>query len=153
MILPAQNIRRITPTIITPFVERSLHRLSGMTYGLGPAGYDVRIAENILLKPGSFALASTIERFNIPTDIVALVKDKSSWARQGIALQNTVAEPGWIGWLTLEITNHSSKDVLILEGSPIAQILFHRLEEATEKPYTGKYQNQLQGPQPVIFEK
>jgi dCTP deaminase len=153
MILPAQQIRAIEPSIILPFRERTLHGESGMTFGLGPAGYDVRIEQSVFLMPGAFALASTAERFDMPTDVIAFVHDKSSWARKGLACQNTVIEPGWCGFLTLELTNHGYEPIEIKSGSPIAQIIFHWLSEPTEAPYKGKYQNQQRGPQPAIFEK
>jgi dCTP deaminase len=124
-----------------------------MSYGLGPAGYDVRIAENIELRPGAFALASTMEKFDMPADLLATVHDKSTWARKGVAVQTTVIEPGWRGYLTLEISNHGYFPIVLLEGMPIAQILFHQLLEPTELAYNGKYQDQLAGPQPAIMEK
>jgi dCTP deaminase len=143
MIIPAQTLRKIKP--VEPFYERTLH--NGMSYGLGPAGYDVRVAENMTIAAGRFILASTIERFNIPTDVLAQVCDKSTWARRGLAVQNTIIEPGWRGHLTIELTNHGSVDVAIGAGDPIAQIIFFRLEEPTELPYSGKYQDQERGPQ------
>jgi dCTP deaminase len=149
VILPAQEIKK--RGIVSPFHERTVK--AGMTFGLGPAGYDVRVDQTMLLKPGAFALASTVEHFAIPDDIVGFVLDKSSWARQGLSLFNTVMEPGWKGYLTLELANLSSKPIAIFEGSPIAQIMFQRLAEPTESPYVGKYQNQQKGPQPAILEK
>lgn len=89
MILPAQEIRKLKP--IEPFFERSVS--AGMTFGLGPAGYDVRIAEGFHLWPKGFALASTMEYFRIPSDLIAFVHDKSTWARRGLSLFNTVIEP------------------------------------------------------------
>jgi dCTP deaminase len=149
VILPAQEIKK--RDIVSPFHERTVK--AGMTFGLGPAGYDVRVDQTMLLKPGAFALASTVEHFAIPDDIVGFVLDKSSWARQGLSLFNTVMEPGWKGYLTLELANLSGKPIAIFEGSPIAQIMFQRLAEPTESPYVGKYQNQQKGPQPAILEK
>lgn len=151
MILPAQHIRAVKPHIVSPFTERSLHISSGMTYGLGPAGYDVRIEQSVRLPPGAFALASTFEKFHMPDDLIAFVHDKSTWARKGLAVQNTVIEPGWRGFLTLELTNHSSKTLDIHSFAPIAQIIFHRLEAATDRPYAGRYQDQLAGPQPALL--
>jgi dCTP deaminase len=147
MIIPAQTLRRIKP--VEPFCERTQH--NGMTYGLGPAGYDVRIAETVRFKPGRFVLASTIERFNIPNEVLAQVCDKSTWARQGIAVQNTIIEPGWRGHLTIELTNHGDTFIEIKAGDPIAQIIFFRLEEPTMLPYSGRYQDQKRGPQPAIL--
>lgn len=145
MILPAQHIRFLQP--VSPFCERTVAH--GMTYGVGPAGYDVRIAETVTVKPGVFALASTVERFAIPDFIMGFVHDKSTWARRGLAVQNTVIEPGWGGYLTLELTNHGNAVIELQAGMPIAQIVFHRLEEPTNLPYEGRYQDQQAGPQPA----
>jgi dCTP deaminase len=83
----------------------------------------------------------------MPNNVVGIVHDKSSLARQGIAVQNTVAEPGWRGYLTLEITNHYVNKILLLKGDAIAQVVFHFLDEPTELIYDGKYQDQQRGPQ------
>ena len=149
MILAGQQIRKIEP--LRPFYERTIH--NGMSFGLSHAGYDVRIAETMWLNPGMFSLASTIEEFFMPTDLVAFVHDKSTWARRGLSLFNTVIEPGWKGFLTLELVNHSISALHIEAGSPIAQIIFMRLEEPAENPYAGKYQNQKRGPQEAINER
>lgn len=149
MILPAQTIRKLKP--ILPFHERTVH--NGMSFGLSHAGYDVRIAEGCMLDPQESCLASTVEEFLMPNDLVAFVHDKSTWARRGLSLFNTVIEPGWQGFLTLELVNHSSEMLIINAGDPIAQIIFMRLEEPTETPYTGKYQNQKRGPQEAIDER
>ena len=149
MILSAQSIRK-REFMITPFCERS--KAFGMSYGLSSCGYDVRIAEQIRLTSNGFSIASTIEKFNIPSGIVCLVKDKSTWARQGLSVFNTVIEPGWRGYLTLELANHGSHTLNIEAGSPIAQILFWVLDQPTEMPYSGKYQEQEPGAQPALFE-
>lgn len=147
-ILSAQSIRRLKP--IEPFSERTVQ--DGMTYGLSAAGYDVRLDQHIDLLPGQFSLASTVERFFIPSGIIAFVHDKSSLARRGLAVQNTVIEPGWTGYLTLELTNHSTETITLLRGTPISQIVFHWLDEETDQPYDGKYQNQERGAQPTRFD-
>ena len=149
MILSGQSIRR--RGIFTPFSERTKHR--GMTYGLGPAGYDVRIAEDIYLDPGEARLASTLEHFNMPNDLLGKVADKSTWARNFVAVQNTIIEPGWRGHLTIELSNHSNTvGVEILAGDPIAQIILSLLDEPTEQPYAGKYQDQRAGAVAAILE-
>lgn len=149
MILPAQIIRLIKP--VTPFHERT--KEFGMSYGLSAAGYDIRISEAFWLMKNDFKLASSLEEFDMPNNLLAYVKDKSTWARQGLAVQNTVIEPGWKGYLTLELTNHSNIPIRFEKGMPIAQIVFHRLDEPTEQPYDGKYQNQAAGAQLPLFEK
>ena len=150
MILPAQEIRRrcvSSAPMISPFVERDVVR--GMSFGLSAASYDVRIAESPIIFPGEFVLASTMERFWIPKDILLVVHDKSSWARRGLAVQNTIFDPGFCGYATLELTNHGKEALDILAGDPIAQVVCHLLTEATTQPYSGKYQDQEAGPQPA----
>lgn len=151
MILSGQTIRKMckgrakSEMMISPFFERGQHK-TGLSYGLGPAGYDVQIDQTVTLKPGQFVLASTFEQFNIPTSLVMRVMDKSTWARRGLAVQNTLAEPGWRGYLTLELSNHSNAPIIIEQGTPIAQVIFEILDQPAEAPYDGKYQNQARGP-------
>lgn len=162
-VLSAQSIRKrcvttafSTGEMIRPFTEKGIQ--NGMSYGLSQCGYDIRVrlpipdSESIWLASGVFILASSIERIKMPNDLVAIVHDKSSWARKGLAVQNTVLEPGWEGWITLEITNHSNKGLDIYQGDPIAQLLFHQLDEPTDMPYRGKYQNQEDRPVEAIHE-
>jgi dCTP deaminase len=151
MILSAQTIRLHEETLIRPFFATQQVSESGLTYGLGPCGYDIRIEKGITLHPNEFALSSSMEYFNIPDYLAMRIMDKSTWARQGIVLQTTIAEPGWKGYLTLEITNHSRNLITIQAGDPIAQVIFELLDEPTDTPYRGKYQNQKQGPQPAIM--
>lgn len=119
-----------------------------LTGGLGPCGYDIHLAEALAVEPdGSYMLASSAELFNMPHDLVARVCDKSTWARRGLFVQNTVIEPGWRGHLTLEITYHGKRMEYVPPGTPIAQVLFETLDEPTDLPYEGKYQDQSRGPQ------
>ena len=137
--------------VVDPFVPvKTLHTETGLSYGLSSCGYDIRILQRIVLQPGEFSLASSVEKFRMPNNLVGIVHDKSTLARMGIALQNTVIEPGWNGWLTLEITNHSKSTVTLEEGQPIAQVLFHYLDEPTTQPYNGKYQDQPNMPVEAI---
>lgn len=137
----------------------------GVSSGLGEAGYDIRLKQAITFKPGGpggdhvkiddhiewgrFAIASAIEEFNMPLDLVGIVHDKSSWARQGLSVFNTVIEPGWKGFLTLELVFHGSREIHIPAGAGIAQVLFSSL--AHDAQYEGKYQNQKDDPVASIF--
>ena len=147
---------------VKPFISSKLKHESGTSYGLGEAGYDIRIKQEIRFtetkvyvdgveNAGHFCIASTIEEFNMPKGLVAIVHDKSTWARQGLSVFNTVIEPGWKGFLTLELVYHGKKDLLIPAGSGIAQVIFHNLNEPAS--YAGKYQNQPDRPVNSIFQK
>ncbi len=136
--------------IVTPLVERGVIR--GRSYGLDYSGVDVRIAQTFFMEPGEFTLGSTIERFKMPLGVVGFVKNKSSWVRRGIdAAHDTVLEPGWEGYLTLEITNHGYERIRITEGDPIVKIVFLRMDQEVSG-YKGKYQYQEQTPQEALYE-
>jgi dCTP deaminase len=143
-VLSAQTIRKLN--LLSPMEPAGMDS-KGRSYGLSACGYDLRIDQDVQLTEGCFVLAGTVERFNLPTDVVGIIHDKSSLARLGIAVQNTVAEPGWCGWLTLEISNNHVRTVPLNKGDAIAQVIFHFLDEPTELPYVGRYQNQERGPQ------
>lgn len=153
--------------MITPFEERGV--FMGKSYGLSSCGYDIRVDKvlNTAIHPdhwmdgqgcrmqnGDFLLASSIERIKMPKSLVAVVHDKSSWAREGLCVQNTVLEPGWEGYITLELSFHRpAHHVVIHRGDPIAQLMFYELDEETEQPYKGKYQNQEDRPVEAILEE
>jgi dCTP deaminase len=127
--------------LIYPFAERTVDE-SGLTYGLGPASYDVRLAKGVLVWPLWGRLAVTYERVNIPITLKARVCDKSTNARRFITVQNTLIDPGFEGHITLELTRHRPWPVYLPAGYPIAQLEFTMLTRPTDQPYSGKYQDQ-----------
>lgn len=142
MILSGEEIRK--RAIIRPHNMRTRTN-RGLSYGESPAGYDVRIEQGVYLTPDHrFALASIMEHIIMPDDVLGVVHDKSSWARMGLSVYNTVIEPGWKGWLTIEMAFHANRGdpvAHIRAGDPIAQIIFYRIE-GDVSPYEGAYQNQ-----------
>lgn len=123
----------------------------GVSYGLSEAGYDLRIKQEVWLYPfRRFRLASTFEYFEMPTDLVGVVHDKSTWARRGLSVFNTVIEPGWRGWLTLELVYHGWGVLRVPAGAGIAQVLFHEVSVGAK--YDGKYQDQGNEPVRAILE-
>lgn len=148
-IINGQKLLKAAP--MSPMVETK-QVAHGVSHGMSFAGYDIRIRQSVTLTPENrFALASTVERFQMPADLVGIVHDKSTWARQALSVFNTVIEPGWHGdALTLELVYHGNGELHIPEGAGIAQVLFHRIEEPAQ--YSGKYQWQSAEPQPAIME-
>lgn len=97
---------------------------------------------------GRFITASAMEKFCMPTSLMAIVHDKSSWARKGLSVFNTVLEPGWRGFLTLELVFHGSEELIIPAGAGIAQVVFHPVSDAML--YDGRYQDQEDRPVEAI---
>ena len=103
-------------------------------------------ADHYVIKPGAFVLAHSAEHFNIPANIVGICVGKSTYARLGIHVLVTPLEPGWRGYLTLEIANLSNVAVKLYSGEGIAQIMFHEgdVPLVTYGDRGGKYQDQAQ---------
>jgi len=96
-----------------------------------------------------FVLASSIEEFDMPDHLMGQVLNKSTWARKGLdSSMTTNIEPGWKGFLTLELVFHGNSPIIIPAGSGIAQVIFHELSE--KRSYAGKYQNQSDKPVEAI---
>ncbi len=110
--------------------------------------------EPFIIQPGSFVLGSTLESVTLPDDIVARVDGKSSLGRLGLLVHATAGyvDPGWMGKLTLELSNQSQMPIALYYGMKVSQISFLRLSTPVERPYgseglASKYQGQT-GPTP-----
>lgn len=169
MVINSEDLLEASP--IVGMYHRKV-KSNGVSHGLSEAGYDIRIKQDVTftvqeqtqrciaevmnensmidMSFGRFALASTIEEFNMPSDLVGIVHDKSTWARKGLSVFNTVIEPGWKGFLTLELVYHGGGKLVIPAGSGIAQVIFHKL--SLHREYNGKYQNQGDNPVPAKHE-
>lgn len=117
----------------------------------------VEDGEAFILHPGEFVLGSTMERIRLPDDLVARLEGKSSLGRLGLLIHSTAGyvDPGWDGYLTLELSNVANLPITIYPAMKIGQISFFRLTSAADAPYgsdrTGsKYQGQ-RGPTPSRF--
>lgn len=82
--------------------------------------------DHILIPPHSFALAETVEHFNIPRDCLALVVGKSTYARCGLVVNCTPLEPEWHGKVTVELSNTTPLPMRVYAGEGIMQVLFFR---------------------------
>lgn len=167
MIINGKTLLEYAPIIPMESVKIRQH---GVSYGLSEAGYDIRIKQEVgferclypagyfwnIYVDGSlvdtdtkFCIASTIEQFQMPPDLVGVVHDKSTWARQGLSVFNTVIEPGWSGYLTLELVHHGNQNLLIPAGAGIAQVVFSKTSDKADYG-SGKYQNAGDFPQEAL---
>jgi dCTP deaminase len=119
----------------------------------------VEIADDqpFILHPGEFVLGSTLERIQLPDDLVARLEGKSSLGRLGLLIHSTAGfvDPGWDGHVTLELSNVANLPITIYYGMKIGQLSFVQLTEPAERPYGSdalgsKYQGQ-QGPTPSRY--
>ncbi len=93
--------------------------------------------EPFILHPGEFVLGSTLERVELPNDLVARLEGKSSLGRLGLLIHSTAGyvDPGWEGNLTLELSNVANLPITLYDGMKIGQISFQRLSSPAEVGY------------------
>ena len=159
--------------MINPFEENQI-RDNKISYGLSSYGYDARVSNEFkiftnvnsevvdpknfkqsnfiskkvsecIVPPNSFVLASTVEYFKIPNDIMVICLGKSTYARCGIIVNVTPLEPGWEGYVTLEFSNTTPLPAKIYANEGAAQFVFIKGNEKPEVTYSkrkGKYMNQ-----------
>ena len=174
-ILSDRWIREMATTkgMIEPFVERQT-REGVISYGLSSYGYDARVGPEFkiftnvdsaivdpkafsaqsfvdretdvcIVPPNSFALATTIEYFRVPRDVLVVCLGKSTYARCGIIVNVTPLEPEWEGHVTIEISNTTPLPARIYANEGICQFLFFKGEQPCEVSYAdrkGKYMRQ-----------
>jgi len=146
-----------------------------ISYGLSSYGYDLRVSdefmvftnvhnclvdpknfnensfvsmrvEECIIPPNSFALARSVEYFRIPTDVLTICLGKSTYARCGIIVNVTPFEPGWEGYVTLEISNTTPLPAKVYANEGLAQVLFYKGAEVCRTSYAdrgGKYMKQV----------
>ncbi len=103
------------------------------------------VGDVCVIPPNSFALASTVEYFRIPRNVLTICLGKSTYARCGIIVNVTPLEPEWEGHVTLEFSNTTTLPAKIYANEGVAQMLFFESDEVCEVSYKdrgGKYQGQ-----------
>lgn len=128
--------------------------LDGIFYVDDPDASDGfrKVEKSVQLAPGQFCLAATQEIFNLPENIAAEVKLRSSWARRGLNhLLAGWCDPGWYGSaLTLEFHNVRPFSITLQkDDSPVQMVFFSLSTPAGKYSYRnkGRYNNDGPGPQ------
>lgn len=117
--------------VITPFEPSCLN----------PAGYDLRSASELTIKPKQYKLTATLETVELGLELMASLHIRSSLAREGVIGSFAAIDPGFRGQLTLNLHNDGENAVTIRKGEPIVQTVFHKLGNRATKGYSGVYQS------------
>lgn len=131
-----QGFSEVTPTYVN--IDPT-DPLTFKTVGVALGSY--------VLKPGHMVLANLLEYIELPADISATLKGKSSLARLGLDNSSYGAwlDPGWGGDLVIELANHGNHPIVLKSGMKIGQLIFYKHVPA-QVPYNlklnSKYMNQ-----------
>jgi dCTP deaminase len=93
--------------------------------------------EPFVLHPGEFVLGSTFEQVKLPDDLAGRLEGKSSLGRLGLLTHSTAGfiDPGFIGHITLELSNVANLPITLWPGMKIGQLCLFRLSSPAEHPY------------------
>jgi dCTP deaminase len=153
VILPTLEEKDIRPIGVRLHLgEGILIPVPGQTVDLGEVS-DIRYdeqkisSEGYRLKSGDFILGTTLERFQVPTDIVGMLDGRSTYARLGLSIHCTSQmadgnfhEPGST---VLEIKNNGLFEIILRVGIPIAMLSFFELSEPVTQTDSFKYKGQV----------
>ncbi len=109
---------------------------------------EVAADEPFVLHPGEFVLASTLEKFTIPTHLAGRLEGKSSLGRLGLLTHSTAGfiDPGFHGHITLELSNVANLPIVLWPNMKVGQLALFRMTSPADVPYgTGKLGSKYQG--------
>lgn len=101
--------------------------------------------DKIFVPPNGYLLGSTLEKITLPDNVSGLCVGKSTYARCGLFINTTPLEAGWVGHITIEISNLESVPIQIFPYEGIMQVILTASKELPRMTYDqrgGKYQNQ-----------
>jgi dCTP deaminase len=105
-----------------------------------PASYDLRVGEEILLPPGTCTLVPSLEWVELPSDVAATLRCRSSFARKGVLLGGGFVDPGFRGQLTLCLAYLGKEPLVLHRQDRVVQMIFHEVS-MNDSLYQGRYQD------------
>jgi dCTP deaminase len=134
MILSAPEIRRRLEgdggLVIRPYHDASQQ----------PASYDLRVTGHQILARGACTLVPSLEWVELPADLAATLRCRSSYARRGLLIGGGFVDPGFRGQLTLCLANLGAEDIVLSPSDRVVQMVLHQVAGGTEL-YDGRYQD------------
>ena len=95
----------------------------------------------IWLDPGAY-LVTFNEVVEIPPDVMAIARPRSSLLRMGAIMETAVWDPGYKGRSQSLLIVHNPEGIKIKRNARLMQLIFFRLENDAEKLYNGIYQGE-----------
>ena len=93
------------------------------------------------LEPGAYLITFN-EVVNLPPDLMALGRPRSSLLRSGVALHTAVWDAGYRGRSQSLLTVHHPDGFRLQRNARLAQLVFFRLATPPGEGYRGRYQGE-----------
>jgi dUTP pyrophosphatase len=82
------------------------------------------------------------EKVNLPQDLMALARPRSTLLRSGVAIHAAVWDAGYSGRGEGLLSVLNARGWRLQRGARVLQLVFFRLSTATAEGYKGRYQNE-----------
>jgi deoxycytidine triphosphate deaminase len=92
------------------------------------------------IKPGEFCLAKTIEKVNMPNNLLAIIKPRTTLFRFGVFLRTGFTPPGYSGDLYFGLFNAGLQEYRIEMGARFCHIIFLQISGNLVRTYQGQWQ-------------
>ena len=95
----------------------------------------------VSLRPGPYLITFN-EIVNIPRQLMALARPRSSLLRSGVAIHTAVWDGGYSGRSQALLTVHHPAGFRLEQNSRVAQLVFFPLAAPDPEGYVGRYRNE-----------
>lgn len=109
--------------------------------------------EPYVLHPASFALASSLEHFSLPRDLLGILQGRSSLARMGVLVHATAGfiDPGYMGQITFEFSNIGTVPVKLYPFNRVATVAFLKLDKEADHYYKNEISSPFENKPKKVF--
>ena len=95
----------------------------------------------ITLKKGAYRVIFN-EKVNIPRNVFALARPRSSLLRNGVSVETALWDSGYSGRSESLLVVHTSAGFMIERNARLIQLVFFLQSRTIEAEYTGRYSNE-----------
>ena len=95
----------------------------------------------VVLEEGAY-LVTFNEIVNIPRNLTAFARPRSTLLRSGASLETALWDPGYRGRSQSLLVVHNMNGIRLKKNARLMQLIFMRLDKEAEKIYAGKYQGE-----------
>lgn len=103
------------------------------------AKYGKERTKKVILKPQTYYLMKTIEKINLPENLLAIFTPRSTLYRSGVYIFGGQSAPGYKGELTMGIYNFTKAPFELEMGARVLHIMFFEVKGKSNL-YRGQWQ-------------
>ena len=92
------------------------------------AGLDLSSVQNCTIPPFSHMIVDTGIQISLPPSTYGMISSRSSWAARGIQIGGGCIDKDYTGEVKVILFNMSDKDVVVVKGERIAQLIVPLIE-------------------------